>query len=260
MHKRILLGAAGLLAASQAQAQKHIRYELELWPEAQVEYALQSGNYAFVGLRGQRTTNAAIPNPDGFYGKQLQVGYEHFWSAQWSIGGTARYQREEGTGALTPEILLRHRGKLGSFTLGQRLSAEYRITDVGQSRASTRLRVDLERAFQIGRTIRIRPRLAYEAAAYLRLQRAEDEPKERFIDFGLARAEVGLRFTDWLDLTPWAGYSTSYQLVLGQTDEEGNPIPGGPRNFRRPVVGADLRFTLFQGGRVFERRQLPTQH
>lgn len=260
MHKASLLGATALLAAGTAQAQKHIRYELELWPEAQVEYALQSGDYGFVGLRGQRTTNADIANPAGFYGKQLQVGYEHFWNSQWSLGGTARYQRVEDAGAFTPEIFLRHRGDLGGFTVGQRLSAEYRFVEpADQSRASTRLRLDVERAFQIGRSVRLRPRLSYEMTAYLRLQRAEDEPKERFIDFGLVRGELGLRLTDWLDLTPWAGYATSYQLVLGQTDEEGQPIPGGPRNFRTPVLGLDLRLTVFEGIRVFERRQLPTQ-
>jgi hypothetical protein len=56
-------------------------------------------------------------------------------------------------------------------------------------------------------------------------------------------------------------YQTAYTNVLQQTDASGNVvIPGGRRNFVTPVLGLDLRYTIFQGKQAFERRQLPTQH
>ena len=114
----------------------------------------------------------------------------------------------------------------------------------------------------VGQKVVLLPRLAYEATAYLRFQRDEaTQPKERFIDFGYARAEVGVRFSNRFDITPWFGYQTIYYFVLPDLDAGGNITkPGGRFNSITPVLGLDARFTLFRGGNVFERRQLPTQH
>jgi hypothetical protein len=103
--------------------------------------------------------------------------------------------------------------------------------------------------------------LAYEGFVYLRLQRDENEPKERVIDFSALRAEIGCRVSDHFDFTPWVASQTAYSNVLQQTDASGTVvIRGGRRNFVTPVLGLDLRYTIFQGKQVFERQQLPTQH
>ncbi len=74
------------------------------------------------------------------------------------------------------------------------------------------------------------------------------------------RAEVGVRVSPRFDFTPWLASQTSYLNALPQYDIDGNQISGGPTNLLTPVVGLDLRLTLFRGGAPFERRQLPTQH
>ncbi|WP_303310286.1 hypothetical protein [Hymenobacter sp. BT730] len=263
MRKLFLVLLAGLWCAGTAQAQnKRVGYELEVWPELQAEYALLNGGYLFLSAGGQRSTNSDMENRGGFYRKHLRAGYETFLTEQWSVGGTARYTHTAGMGDFTPEILLRHRSNIGALTFGQRLSAEYRFADTpDQTRGVTRLRLDLERQFPVGSTVVLRPRLAYELGAYLRLQRDEEaQPKERVIDFTTLRAEVGIRFSDRLDITPWFGYLASYQFVLPQTDSDGNPIPGGRRNFVTPTVGLETRITLFSGSLPANRNQLPTQH
>jgi hypothetical protein len=235
----------------------------EVGGEVQGEYALQNGNYGFLSVRHRRTN---ILNYN-----QAKAGYEHFWNDRWGIGGTARYDyyrvREYPSGErvmqgeFVPEVFLRHSGKVGSFNLRQRLGVEYNFPETpNEGRALGRLRLDVDRLVPIGRVV-LRPRLAYEGFAYLRLQRDENEPKERVIDFTALRAEIGCRVSDHFDFTPWLAYQTAYTNVLQQTDASGNVvIRGGRRNFVTPVLGLDLRYTIFQGKQVFERRQLPTQH
>lgn len=262
MRKLFLVLLAGLCAGTAEAQSRRVGYDLELWPELQAEYALPSGDYLFLSVGGQRSTNSAIDNKGGFYRKHIKAGYETFLNESWSVGGTARYTSTSGTSDFTPEILLRHLGSVGGLTFGQRLSAEYRFANTpDQTRGITRLRLDLERQFPVGGTIVLRPRLAYELGAYLRLQRDEEtQAKERVIDFTTLRAEVGIRFSDRLDITPWFGYLASYQFVLPQTDSEGKLIPGGRRNFVTPTLGLETRFTLFSGSLPANRKQLPTQH
>jgi hypothetical protein len=161
----------------------------------------------------------------------------------------------------TPELYVRHWNTLGGFNFRQRLGLEYNIPGgASQSRALARLRLDLDRVVPVGRVL-LRPRLAYEGLAFLRLQRDQNEPKERVIDFTALRAEAGVRLSDHFDFTPWFAHQSAYAFVLPQTDAKGTlTIPGGRRNFITPAIGVDVRYTLFKGKQVFERRQLPTQH
>jgi hypothetical protein len=236
----------------------------------QAEYALSGDDYVFLGTN----TPFATGGFDGFNLERvgLNVGYERFWNTRWSWGttlGVSAYSTNlKGVEVspleidLAPELFVRHWNTIGSFNFRQRLGVEYLIPggEGNESRARTRLRLDLDRLIPVGRVV-LRPRLAYEAFAYLRFQRDEDEPKERTIDFTALRAEVGLRVSDHFDFTPWLAYQSAYNNVLQQTDSNGNVvIPGGRRNFVTPVLGLDLRYTIFKGKQVFERRQLPTQH
>jgi hypothetical protein len=259
-----------ILAGPTAHSQsRRVVNGLNLAPVLQVEYALPDDDYLFLGTNTPLATGTyqgLILNRAG-----LNAGYERFWNTSWSGGATlglSGYSTNRGGDVsslnvdVVPELFVRHWNTLGSFNFRQRLGIEYIIPGGAdnESRALTRLRFDLDRLIPVGRVV-LRPRLAYEAFAYLRLQRDEDEPKERTIDFTALRAEVGCRLSDHFDLTPWFAYQTGYNNVLQQTDVNGTVvIPGGRRNFVTPVLGLDLRYTIFQGKQVFDRRQLPTQH
>ncbi|WBO83460.1 hypothetical protein [Hymenobacter yonginensis] len=269
MRHQVLLLTTCLLATA-ATAQRRSVGSTLLLPEVQAELALTGDDYILLGVRGPISTGT-------FQGTTLEqvglnLGYERFWNEQWSGGATLRsdfYKVERDGGSrnglytnLTPELFVRHWNTLGGFNFRQRLGVEVFVpTEEGaESRAITRLRLDLDRVFPLGTNLALRPRISYEAAAYLRLQRDELEEKERVIDFGNLRGEIGVRVSPHFDFTPWVASQTTYINALVQTDANGNVTGGGRTNLITPVVGLDLRFTLFKGGSVFERRQLPTQH
>jgi len=262
----ITLGATG------AVAQRRAVNPTVLLPTLQAEYALHGDDYLLLGLRGPVSTTST----GGLEQVGLLVGYEHFWNTSWSGGGTLGINTY-GQGRLTggdagklytdvaPEAFARHWNTFGAFNFRQRLGLTYLIPGSrgGDSRALTSLRLDLDRLIPVGNgAVALRPRLAYEATAYLRFQRDEaTQPKERFLDFGYARAEVGVRVSNHFDFTPWFGYQSTYVFALAQTNPMGQvTTPAGRLNLVTPVVGLDARFTLFKGKTVFERRQLPTQH
>ncbi|RAK66822.1 hypothetical protein DLM85_11465 [Hymenobacter edaphi] len=259
----------GLLAPLTAAAQRQLRNPLNGRTELQLELARQNGDLWWGSLRGQHSF--------GRYGELFeynwaQAGYEHFWSEHWSGGANARlafynrnYTDANGNSGLQfllrPELLLRHRGDVFGFTFGQRLSLDYELRPEPQRNlGQARLRLDLERFYNVGERVKLRPRLAYEAAANIRLQPPDDTPEERTLEQGIWRAEVGIRLSDHLDLTPYVARQTDFAVFLPQFDSDGNPVAGGRTNVRTPVVGIDLRYTLFQGKAPFERVQLPTQH
>jgi hypothetical protein len=265
---RFLLAAGGLFLATTAVAQRRFVGELALQPEAQVEMALQGNDYLLAGFSLLQSTNA---------GGQLRLGYEHFWNERWSWGGTLRLLRGESIagygdiigmpGNVIPGLLLRHTGKIGAFTFGQRLGAEYAMTfdnsapkGYNRSRALARLRLDVERQFALGETVALRPRLSYEPVAFLRLQRPEGAIEERVVDFANLRAELGLRLSPSFDVTPWVSSQTIFINSLPQFDINGNQTGGGRSNQVVPVVGLDLRLTLFRGMEPSGRTQLPSQH
>ncbi|GAA3922586.1 hypothetical protein GCM10022406_05900 [Hymenobacter algoricola] len=243
-----------------------------LLPEAQLEIALSGNDYLLTSfsLVGATRRYSTLGVEFG----QFRVGYEHFWTDHWSGGATVRYvpQGNQGNGELlglpgivTPGVLVRHLGKVGPISLGQRLGLEYALGNnlVGESqfynRALVRLRLDAEHVFALNK-IALRPRLAYEAAAYLRLQRNEEQLKERVIDFGSLRAEVGGRLSPYFDVTPWVAYQTAYRNSLPFFDAQGNQVSGGKVNYVTPAVGLDLRLTVGANAAAAERQALPTQH
>ncbi|OGX82961.1 hypothetical protein BEN48_04155 [Hymenobacter glacialis] len=268
----MLLAAAGLVVSLPAVAQRRNVANLSLQPEAQVELALKGNDYLLVGI----SALAPLNNVSGptFAGGQLRLGYERFWSEKWSGGATLRvlggpsdgYGDFIGqAGNLIAGLLLRHTSTAGSFVFGQRLGAEYGTAYNAQGRdvkdrALARLRFDVERPLTVGEKVTLRPRLAYEAAAYVRLQRDDNELKERVVDFGNLRGEVGLRFSPALDITPWVAYQTWYINTLPQFDNTGKQVGGGRTNLLTPLLGLDLRLTFGSTAAGTERRQLPTQH
>lgn len=270
-----LLAVGGSLLAAPAAAQtRRTVVNLQVWPELQGELALKNGDYLLLALRGQRDLGVASTANDGrrlgFDVRRLTICYEHFWSEHWSGGATARVEAPGFSRlVLVPEVLIRHRSSVGPLTFGQRLSLERTYSNnagyVGgtapASQTFARLRFDLEKSFPLGAGgVALRPRLSYEAATHLRGQQLMGDPDERGIQFTSLRGEVGVRVGDHFDLTPWFAYATSYYFTLDQFNSMGVLTSGGRLNQVMPVVGLDARFTLFAGKKVFERRQLPTQH
>ncbi|OWP64800.1 hypothetical protein CDA63_00100 [Hymenobacter amundsenii] len=271
---RILLPGATallLLLAENAAAQDRSTSNVVLLPEVQAEIALPGNDYVLVGVNAFSQTNRGGST---FAGGQLRVGYEHFWNEHWSWGPTLRIGSDAGggygdflgvVGNLTPGVLLRHAGPIGSFRFSQRLATEYAASTNDSfsnngNRAHARLRLGLDREFGFGPRLKLRPRLSYEALAYLRFQREANQNKERFIDFGSARAEVGVRLSPRIDFTPWVALQTQYINALPQFDQNGNPVSGGRTNLRTPVLGLDLRFLLGKNALSSDRIILPTQH
>jgi hypothetical protein len=262
-----LIVSALLLSGLEATAQRRFNTSLLLQPELQAERALQGDDYLLLTLRTPLQTGT-------FDGTTLdRVGvrgaYEHFWNERWSGGAGLRLDGygNRGTDAsnlyvdVRPEAFIRHWNTLGSVNFRQRLSAEYWFwggANIG--RALTHLRLDVDKLIPVGRVV-LRPRVAYEAIAYLRLQRSDNELKERVIDFSAARAEVGVRLSPHFDFTPWFGWQTNYANYVPQYDAiTGKQTSGGRTNVVTPVIGLDARFTLFSGEPAANRRQLPTQH
>lgn len=260
------------LCATTAVAQRRAVNGISLLPTVQAEYALHGDDYLLLNVNSPITTGSSTGA--GIDRLGLLLGYEHFWNTRWSGGATlgvgAYNTTRNGANVqylaadVFPEVFARHWNTIGGFNFRQRIGLVYAIPggQSGDSRALTSLRLDIDRLVPVGSRVMLRPRLAYEATAYLRFQRDEaTQPKERGLDFGYARAEVGVRLSDHFDFTPWFGYQTTYVFSLAQTDKNGKiTTPAGRLNLITPVVGLDARFTLFRGKTTFERRQLPTQH
>ncbi|WP_400193515.1 hypothetical protein [Hymenobacter sp. B81] len=262
----LLTGLVLTLAAGSASAQRRLRSGLETLTDLQVDYALRSGDYVWGRFASQHAIGRSYGSSYFVYNQAL-VGYEHFWSDSWSGGlNAAAFVYEEVfnnrlRATLAPEVLLRHRSQALGLTWGQRLGLSYSLLPEPQRNTGVAsLRLDVERLLPVGPRLKLRPRLAFEAGTALRIQPPDDAPDERTIDYTQLRAEVGIRLSDRLDLTPYFARQTQYILALEQFSPTGEPLPAGRTNIVTPAVGLDLRLTLFQGGQPFERRQLPTQH
>ena len=247
-----------------AQTRRSV-YGWQLWPEGQAELALPGRDYLLLAVRGQRNTDNNFYSRArllGFDERRVSAAYEHFWTEHWSGGATLGYVSVNRIYVLVPELLLRHRSPLGPFTFGQRLSFERDFPSPAgaMSQNFARLRLDLEKVLPVGQ-LTLRPRLSYQAETRVRFLKAENEPKERTIQFTSLRGEVGCRLRPSLDFTPWVAYQTNYAIGLAQLDAMGNvAIPAGRVNSVSPVLGVDLRFTILQGADAAARQQLPTQH
>lgn len=253
-------------AALPARAQTtHATNPLAVVPAAQAELALKNGDYLLFNVGTTQFTSENYLNQTF-----AAVAYEHFWGPQWSWGGRAVAVRYGGGGsALVPEVLLRHRSALGPLTFGQRLSVERRFytgnLPPSYNQNWVQLRLDLEKIIPLGGAdaatgLALRPRLSFEAATHLRLQKDAAEPSERFIQYTNLRAEVGLRTGPSFDLTPWFAYKADYYSTLDQFDITGKKTAGGNVNERTPLLGLDLRYTFGAGRGAAGRQQLPTQH
>lgn len=264
----LLLGAA----TAEAQTTRVVR-ATQLWPELQGELALRNGDYLLLALRGERAAGSgdAAARSLGFDTRRARLAYEHFGQGAWSYGATLQVV-DKGRTIVIPEVLLRHRASVfGGIMFGQRLSVEqsfggqgtYALGSGPEKQFWTRLRVDLEKVLPLGTDangLALRPRLSYEASTHLRLQKGTSDPDERTIQYTSLRAEVGVRLSPQLDITPWFGYQTSYLTSLPQYNANMMQVRGGRENFVSPTIGLDLRFTLLSEGAKAERQQLPTQH
>ncbi|WP_223652190.1 hypothetical protein [Hymenobacter psoromatis] len=273
----LLLAGAGSAAA---QSTERLRRPVALAPELQIAAPLADNNYVYFSLGGRRQTESfAGRNPAlGLDYLNLTAGYEHAWNPRWSWGVTLRYAKEPATGfdrsAVVPGLLLRHRAALGPVQFGQRLGVEYALgapaynaapfyTTSVYSRTLLRLRLDVEKLIRLGSQpggLALRPRVSFEPALFLRLQKADLDADKRTVDFTSLRGEVGVQAGPQLSITPWAGVQANYSRTLIQTDKNGAPTSNGKLNTTTPMVGLDLRYTFPTPFATANWQQLPTQN
>jgi hypothetical protein len=269
--RRFLLPLLALLASTAtAQTSRQLR-PLTLAPQLQGEAALTNGDYALLTVFGVRTTGDAGARSLGLDTRGVLGGYEHFLNTHWSVGAQAiLFLGDSDQRLFVPQVLVRHRSPvLGGITFGQRLDVErsfphnsnYAPAPTNQGQTWTRLRVDLEKLLPLGTSgVALRPRLSYEAATHLRLQKGDNDSEERAIQETSLRAEVGVRLSSVIDFTPWFTYGSSYLVALPQYDKNGMQVSGGKLNNVTPLLGLDVRLTLLPKDAKTERQQLPTQH
>jgi hypothetical protein len=284
MRKYFIVLAALLPALAYGQGTDVIKRGTVVQPELQLELTPNARSYVFVGLGGLRYSdyNTIVTNRTlGLDTRYLTAGYEQrLGTGWWSWGATLRVAGSSHLGAGTawqPGLLLRHRSALGSLVLGQRLATEYALTGdtrldpaytlnsqyTAASRLLVRLRLDLYRqdGFQVADWLNLSPRISFEPALFLRLQRDTNDPDKRTIDFTALRADVsaylpGARLT----LTPWFAWQTQYYSSIIQFDAKGNPTSNGKLNFRQPTVGVEVRYNLSLQAHEKGSFALPTQH
>lgn len=279
---RFLLLLALLPLASYGQGTEHLQRGYLAQPELQAELAPSAHSYVYLGVGGVRYSdynNLVVDRSLGLDTRYAVASYEQqFNNGPWSWGATARLANAVGGRTVfQPGLLLRHRSALGPLTFGQRLAVEYSLADglrlnpayellpvyYAASPTLVRLRLDLQpqNGIALGEGVSLSPRLSFEPALFLRLQRAAGDPDKRTIDFTSLRGELGFYFASaWLDVTPWFAFQTNYLRTLVQTDQYGNPTSNGKLNMRLPTVGLELRYTLSHQTYTEGRFKLPTQH
>ncbi|QKG58703.1 hypothetical protein GKZ68_19940 [Hymenobacter sp. BRD128] len=279
---RIILLLALLPLASYGQGTEHVQRGYVAQPELQAELVPTNHSYAYLAVGGARYSdynNVVVDRSLGLDTRYLAAGYEQqFNNGLWSWGATARLANAVGSSTvLQPGLLLRHRNTLGPLTFGQRLAVEYSLADgirlnpaygllptyYAASPTLVRLRLDLQlqNGISLGEAVSLNPRLSFEPALFLRLQKAATDPDKRTIDFTSLRGELGFHFANaWLDVTPWFAFQTQYLRTLIQTDQYGNPTSNGKLNIRLPTAGLELRYTLSHRAYIEGRFKLPTQH
>lgn len=273
----LLLASAGQVAA---QSTEKLKRPAVLAPELQAAVTLAAGNYAYFSVGGRRETEdfAGRKAALGLDFLNITAGYEHNWSPQWSWGATLRYATEPATAlkrsSLVPGLLLRHRAAVGPVQFGQRLGVEYALggepynaapfpTTSVYSRTLLRLRLDVEKTIRLGSQpngFALRPRVSFEPALFLRLQKADADMDKRTVDFTSLRGEIELQAGPQLTLTPWVGAQANYSTLVIQFDANQMPTSNGKLNTRTLAVGLDLRYTFLANQRSADWQQLSTQN
>lgn len=283
MRRYFILFSTLLPALAYGQGTGILKRSLTVQPEIQVEVAPNTRSYVFVGLGGLRYGDYNTVVTDRTLGldtRYLTAGYEQqLGSGWWSWGATLRVagsSRPSNT-AWQPGLLLRHRSALGGgLVLGQRLATEYALKGdtrldpayilnsqyTAASRLLVRLRLDLYRqdGFQVADWLNLSPRISFEPALFLRLQRETNDLDKRTIDFTALRADVSATVPGThLTFTPWFAWQTQYQSILIQT-QNGVPTSNGKLNTRLPTMGIEVRINLSHKVDAEGQFALPTQH
>jgi hypothetical protein len=283
MRKYFIVLTALLPALAYGQGTDILKRGTVVQPELQLELTPDEHRYVFLGLGGLRYSDYNTIVTDRTLGldtRYLTAGYEQqLGTGWWSWGATLRVAGSSHLGAGTawqPGLLLRHRSALGSLVLGQRLATEYALTGdtrldpaytlnsqyTAVSRLLVRLRLDLYRqnGFRVADWLNLSPRISFEPALFLRLQRETNDPDKRTIDFTALRADVSATFPGThLTFTPWFAWQTQYQSILIQT-QNGVPTSNGKLNTRLPTMGIEVRINLSHKADTEGQFALPTQH
>ena len=249
-----------LLFPAVSNGQDRVMRSADFWPELQVEYVLK--NTSFFYFRNQYRRN--FDNEFNYLREgnvtrllervQFRLGYEHMFNNVWCSGFTSAYAIERSRNLLFNELYVRHIGVFGKTRFSQRASYEHIFRWPTNTTGRFRLRAEVDRSFKIHKKA-IRPRLSYEMFYNLSYQPQEQSIKaERLIDRGRLRFEIQYAFNQKFSVTPFVMEQVDFLEVEPGYDATGTLIrSGGKQNSIAPIMGIDLRYVIFQGGKPFPR-------
>ena len=230
------------------------------WPELQVEYVLK--NTSFFYFRNHYRHN--FDNDFNHLREdkvlrslervQFRAGYEYVFTNQWSGGINTSYAMERTRNILFNEIYGRHLSTFGKTRFSQRASFEHILRWPTNTSGRIRFRTDLDRNFNIRNKV-IRPRIAYELFFNLDYHPTEkaNNPK-RLVDRTRLRFEVQYLFSDKFSIAPYFTEQVDFTSVKPTYDDAGTITRlGGNQNNITPIIGLDIRYVFFRGGKPFSR-------
>ena len=225
---------------------------------AHVNWLTPHDHALLLRVRLDRSFDAAYNNLDRSASNALLqravvlAGFEWRLNQRWSGGVVEKVSLDPGsTYTYQTGGFLRHCGHIGSVQFRKRALAEHVATSISgkrlPSQSRIRLRVDLDRTWQVG-AVGLRPRLAYEVQFDVLFEKLDPLTKshERTVDRAVLRAELGVELGSHITLVPYVARQTEFSYSIAQFDADGNEqVPEGRRNLRYPTVGLDIRYTLF---------------
>jgi hypothetical protein len=264
MASRLLAAAIFCLivvgSSSVGRAQNIVHRSGTAWPELQVEYVFKSTSYLY--FRNQYRHNFD-PDLNHLYEAgplkylervQFRAGFEHMFNNHWSGGIAEAYAIERTRKILFNEIYLRHLSSLGTFRITQRASIEHIVQWGRSDLGRVRLRADIDREIKLG-SLNLRPRIGYELffnIDYLPTEQSRNT--QRRVDRTRLRFEILCPLTGHLAITPFFTRQSDFLIVEPAYDANNNLIrSGGKRSYVTPIMGLDLRYAIFKGGKPFPR-------
>jgi hypothetical protein len=257
----VMACCCGLLGwAGPVMAQQKIIRKPAVWPELQVDYVFKSTSFIFFRNHyrhvldndyNQLREKGALQYLERV---QFRLGYEHVFNPNWSGGLSESYALERTRKILFNEVFARHTGALGKFRFSERASFEHLVRWPKNNNGRFRLRLDLDRAFQLGGTS-LRPRASYELFYNLTYHPQADPATEtRWVDRSRLRLDCQVVLSNKVTFTPYFIRQADYFIVEPAFDENNAMTrPGGKQTHMTPVWGLELRYSVFAGGEPFAR-------
>ncbi|RAU83828.1 DUF2490 domain-containing protein [Pontibacter arcticus] len=253
--KKRLLFLLLILYPLLSEAQSKISAPTAIWPELQLNYAVNDAGMLF--FRNQYRINTDENFNDlkesgilsNFERIELTLGYEHTFTDHWRGGALLRYAAEDYPKTMFYTLFLRHNGQIKSLYFNKQLQFEYADQQDYDARGRFRLMAELGKQFAAGSKF-LTPSVSYEAMVISKLgQKYEGQGEERTIDRTRLRVNLTYELSDKVRLTPYFMRQTDYYYVLIPPVYNDNNVLvedgyTAKRNRVSPVFGLELKYTF----------------